>query len=104
MVIDTSIKAVVVIAQDRRRNEVLKWNVTIRKGIERRDRATYGIDKKVRNDAVVECQACKRVSRNTEEALREITGALLRRRHVGDARNAFAGACAFVISEEERAI
>ena len=44
------------------------------------------------------------ISRNTQQALREIAGSLQQRRHVGNSRNSFARTRAFVVGKEERPI
>src|SRR6185369_3178905 len=103
-VIDTRVEAVIIVAQDWRRDEVLKRNVSVWQRIERRDRTSDRVLEKVRDDAVDERRTREWIRRNSKHAVREVAHALFRSRHVGDARDAFARACAFVISEEERAI
>src|SRR6185369_2745618 len=93
-----------VIAQDRRRDKILKRNAAVWQRIERRDRTADGVLEKVRDNTVVERHTREWIRRNSEHAMGEVAHALFGSRHVGDARDAFARACAFVIGEEERAI
>src|SRR5687768_9385219 len=102
--IDARVEAVVVIPLRRRRDKVLKRHIAIWKWIKRSNRTTHGIDKERRNHTAVERLAGKRVSWNTKKTLREIALAFRHSRNIGDARDSLAGACAFVIGKEERAI
>src|SRR5687768_7296465 len=102
--IDPHVEAVVVIAQGWRRDEVLKRNIAVWEGVKCSDRAANRIDEKIGNDAALEWLACKWISRNSKQALREVACALLRCRNVGYPSNAFTRTRAFVIGKEERAI
>src|SRR6185369_16069512 len=104
VVIDARIEAVVVVAEYRRRNEVLKRHVSVRQRIERRNRATDRVNKEIGNDAALKWLLGEWVQRHAKQTLREIAAALFGRRHVADASNTFARTCAFVVGKEERSI
>src|SRR6185295_11511506 len=86
MMIDTHVKTIVVIAQNRRRDKVLKRHVAVWQWIQVSNRTSDRVNQEIRNDAVCKRQAGEWTNRRTEKTLREVTGALERGRNVCDAR------------------
>ena len=102
--IESRVKAVVAITLGWRRHKILQRHIAIRQRIKDCDCASDSIDAHIRNNSARKGHAGKWVYWSAKQALGEITGSFERGRNVGDARDAFQGASAFVVAKEKGAI
>src|SRR5258706_12527336 len=102
--IQPRVEMIVVVASGRRRNKVLKRDVSIWRRIQRGDGSAYGADEQIRNRVLRKRLLRERIDRSAKETLGEVALALGKGRHVGDASDSLVHPRAFVVRKEERSV
>src|SRR6266705_284580 len=98
------IEVIVAVAQNRRRDKVLKRNVAIGRRIQRRDCPAYRVDEQIRDLVSSERLLSERIDRRSEETLREVAPAFRQSRDVGNASDSLAHPRALVVDKEKRSV